>query len=205
MRLGVKKNELIPMNMDIIVANGTPLEVLGGIPIKLSLSPDGNGKVRVSHQVAYVAVGVNQFFICKAALCDLGLLPMVWPLKNLHEVNLPMQRTSSAEKDVGDTLATNDDDRRSQCLTKTRAPEPKGILPMEVPPLKLLVDPTVIPEAETYKIEDVKFEKVHKLVQVSTYFAEDSRTDLEEDVKYGVINRMHEDKELSHTITESGV
>ena len=123
-RLGVKINEMVLINMVITVANGTSLEVLGGIPDKLSLNPDGNGKVRESHQLAYVVVGVNQLYICKAALCDLGLLPM---------------RTLSAEKDVGDILAAS-------------------VLPMETPPLKLLVDSTVNPdaEAETYKIEDGK-------------------------------------------------
>ena len=72
-RLRVKMNEMIPTSMVITAANSTKLEIVGRIPIKM-IHYYG-GKVRESCQLAYVARGVNQFFVCKLALCDLGLLP----------------------------------------------------------------------------------------------------------------------------------
>ena len=138
---------MIPMNMEITSASGSPLEVLGGILIKIILNSEGNGKVRELRQLAYVAVGANQLSMCKSALCDLGLLLMVWPPKDLQGMNLPMQGKLSAKKDAGDTESTKGDDERSQCPTYTRPPDTTDALPMETHLLKLLMDSTVNYEA----------------------------------------------------------
>ena len=52
-----------------------------------------------------------------------------------------MQGTSLAEKDAGDTMAMNDDDRKCKCPMRMRPPEPPSTLPMaateeNVPKLK---------------------------------------------------------------------
>ena len=74
-RLGVKVSEMIPTSMNIMTANGNSMDIIGGILIKMIRS--FNGRVMESHQLAYVATGANQFFVCRAALCDLGLIPKV--------------------------------------------------------------------------------------------------------------------------------
>ena len=78
--------------------------------------------------MAYVAVGVNQLFVSKSALCDLGLLPLVWYSKNHQEIDLPMQGTLSAVNDVG-TLATNNNGK-CHCPMRKRPPETSSSLRM---------------------------------------------------------------------------
>ena len=109
-RLGVKINEMIPTSMVITAANGTTLEILGGIPIKMI--HHYGGKVREFCQLAYVARGANQFFICKSALCDLGLLPRGWLLEDPCSKESHMEGMSMTRKDVGSMLATAEEDRK---------------------------------------------------------------------------------------------
>ena len=58
-RMGVRDEDFIPMELNVFAANGVPMEVLGGIPVKLSVIPRVGGKMRESCQLAYVAMGVH--------------------------------------------------------------------------------------------------------------------------------------------------
>ena len=68
-RLGVRISEMMPISMNIMTMNGNSTNVIGGILIMMIHS--FNGRIRESKQLVYVATGVNQFVICRAALCDL--------------------------------------------------------------------------------------------------------------------------------------
>ena len=83
-RLGVKASEMIRTSMNITMANGNSMDIVGGIPIKMIHSL--NGKVMESKLLVYVATGANQFFVCRVALCNLSLIPKVWPPEELSKV-----------------------------------------------------------------------------------------------------------------------
>ena len=121
----------------------------------------------------------------------------------------PMEGISLGKKDVGSTLATTEEDRKCQCPTRTRPPEPPPMeenvpmlkqlvsyyyassdfntcthqfLPLveSLPPLRLLVDPTVTPKA------------VHKPAQVPIHFVDEVKAGLEKDIRLGVLERVPE-------------
>ena len=75
--MGVRDEDIIPIKLNVFAANGVLLEVLGGIPIKLSLIPKVGGKTKESHQLAYVAVGVHQLFMIWAYYHHLGIQRIV--------------------------------------------------------------------------------------------------------------------------------
>ena len=88
-----------------------------------------------------MAAGAKQFFICWMALCDLDLIPKVWPPKGSNDVTPPTKGAPMAGENIGDNLAAIKEDRICKCPTRTRPPEPPctiSFAPMEenVPKLK---------------------------------------------------------------------
>ena len=100
-RLGVKVNEMIPTSMNIMTANGNSMDILGGIWIKMIRSFKGN--VMESHQLAYIAAGAKQFFVCRMALCDLDLIPKVWPPEGSNNMTPLTKGVPMADENIGDS------------------------------------------------------------------------------------------------------
>ena len=60
----------------------------------------------------------------KSALCELGLIPVIWPPKDAGDIIRFMQRRSSAGMGSNDTRMTSTDNGLCQCLRKIRLPGP---------------------------------------------------------------------------------
>ena len=138
-RLGIKTSEMIPTSMNITTANGNSMDILRGIWIKMIHSFKGN--VMESHQLAYVAAGAKQLFICRMALCDLSLIPKVWPHEGSSDMTPPTKGVPTADENIGDTMAAVKEDRICKCPTRTRPLEPPHTIPFapmekNVPKLK---------------------------------------------------------------------
>ena len=61
------------------------MEILGGMFVKLVLSPNSRGESRESCQMVYGVVGVEELIICESALYDLGLSDMIMDVKGKRE------------------------------------------------------------------------------------------------------------------------
>ena len=73
MKLRIRREDMMGSSMDIKETSGGSLEVLGGIPVILSLNPNDNGNFKKTHQLAYVILGVTQIVVNRSALCELDL------------------------------------------------------------------------------------------------------------------------------------
>ena len=64
---------MIPIRGTIRMANGTPAEVIGGIPIVIGCNH--GGAVRSYQQLAYVVIGISHLCLSNAVVHDMGMLP----------------------------------------------------------------------------------------------------------------------------------
>ena len=64
---------------------------MGGIPIKLGINLKNNGEVRETQQLANVVPCIVQPLVNKSALCNLGLLPNLWPPRCVETGIMPMK------------------------------------------------------------------------------------------------------------------
>ena len=95
-RLGLKKNELMEMDVKVQVANGELLECLGGVPLRLSIYY-GVGCFEESRQLCYTVYHPTGLIV-HYTLLDLGLIPMGF----LNQVpEMEFGAVSSSIKDPG--------------------------------------------------------------------------------------------------------
>ena len=90
-KIGVQDVEMIDIRMDAKGIDGTSLKIVGGIPIKLGINLENNGELRETRQLVYVVPGIEQPLVNRSALCDLGLLPNLWPPRCVETRMMPMK------------------------------------------------------------------------------------------------------------------
>ena len=77
-KLGLSEKDLIPVEMKLGGANGSQLEILGGLFLVIS-GTDAAGKHWETNQLCYVAKGVEKLLLSKEACIKLGILSKSFP------------------------------------------------------------------------------------------------------------------------------
>ena len=107
-RLGVTLDNMVPISKTIKVVGNGVLDIIGGIPVKMTHCPDG--MERVSYQLVYMAERANIFFIGKVALDDFGLIPRVEPPEELSEATPSKDEISLTLEGRKDTMTVDGGD-----------------------------------------------------------------------------------------------
>ena len=191
-RLGLTKNDFIPVKMRMHAANDRPINILGVIIMRIS-GVDQNNNVTETRQMTYITKDSNSVFLNKAACIDLGMISENFPTVggvsssiNLitdkhHSCNcpkrelppplpskLPFPATPENCSKLQDFLL---DYYKSSTFTCEHQPLPL----MSGPPLKLCIDPNAVPVAH------------HSPIPVPVHWQERVKADLNRDVRLGVI------------------
>ena len=122
-------------------AGGSNLSIRGGMFIRMYLDPDRNGRVRESQQMVYIANCTSQYFICKAALMELGLLDRSFPMPQM----MPQRCEDRAQKPKSSGEVLYQEERQCKCPARCIPPEPPTELPMpatveNIPKLKKWIE-----------------------------------------------------------------
>ena len=78
MQLGLGEKDLLEVEMKLNGANGSQLRIMGGVFLVIS-GTDTAGKLYETHQLCYVAEGVEKLLLSKEACVKLGILPKSFP------------------------------------------------------------------------------------------------------------------------------
>ena len=198
--LGLEISDLIPVKTKLTAAGNTKLNILGGLFIKVG------GKTLTTRQLCYIQDGDNKVYLSRNACENLGIISTTFPRIGDHSVS-----EISEKRDSSDRRCTKSDDSKDKCRCPKRAKPPtapktipfsatpenhgklkewilnhyaastfnicenQGLLKMSGPPLEIDIDPSVTPSA------------VHTPIPVPIHWKDDVKSQLDRDVKLGVI------------------
>ena len=108
-RLGVMEEEMMGTNVDIKELNEDLLNILDGIPVILRASPSDKENVKETHQIAYVVSNLTKMVVHRAALFQMGLLKMSWPLTGIGDTAICTQNTQPGVIVSNDRQLGNED------------------------------------------------------------------------------------------------
>ena len=77
-RLGLRNSDLIPVKTKMRAASNDGINLLGAVLLKISGS-DATGNWLSTNQMTYITDCANQFFLCKEACTELGLITTKFP------------------------------------------------------------------------------------------------------------------------------
>lgn len=196
-RLGISETDLIPVTMKMHTASNMGIRILGATIVCLSVTcPDG--KTKETKQMTYVTDAADKFFLSREACVELGIIPENFPA--VQAVSTPGPDMQSAVQDQPTTCACP---RRQSPppppselpypATEDNIPRLKDFLLnhyksstfntcehqplplMDVPPMKLMVDPEAEPVAR------------HSPIPVPIHWRDTVKKGLDQDVQLGVI------------------
>lgn len=196
-QMGLCRNQLIPVSMQMTSANNSGIEIVGALPLRISgMSP--SGVKLTTRQIVYFTPSTKRMFMSKHACSSLGLISSNFPT-------------------IGEALETNDKQPQTsiesahtcQCPKRQMPPPPPKSLPypategnreklekflldyykastfnvcqhqplpmMTGPPMHLMIDPAATPFV------------THKPIPVPIHWKEDIYAGLTQDVNLGVI------------------
>ena len=124
-QLGVKQADLFPVATNLNTVTGAPVDIVGGLLLKLSGTNPKTGAVRTTRQLAYVSHTVPYPFLSREACQDLGLIPASFPAIGSCDT----QTTATA---AANTTATHT--RCSNSGVTSPDEQPCSCPPRELPP-----------------------------------------------------------------------
>ena len=77
-RMGLKKSDLIPVKKKMKAANNEEIKLLGATFLRIG-SPDMNGTWQETKAMCYVTDSTDRFYLSKASMMNLGMLPPEFP------------------------------------------------------------------------------------------------------------------------------
>ena len=198
-KMGLQKNNLHKDDTHCSTADGSPLKMLGFIPVKLKVK-DNNGEVHETNEILYFAEGVNATLVSLRALKNLGCVPAHWPLPACHANGLTEKDDKDEEEDEEEVMIpreptpTRPNQPPFPC-TEENIPKLKDwlvktfsassfntssapMVKMSGPPIEIHVDPSAIPIA------------VHKPILIPHHWQAQVKADLDRDVKLGIIEKV---------------
>ena len=106
-RLSIRKEEMIDIDTELETASGELLKIMEGLPVILTIKPEDTEEVEETcqmetHQMAYVALGGTCLVVNRLAMCELGLVPVIWPHKGVGNVVQLIQGRPKARVRVND-------------------------------------------------------------------------------------------------------
>ena len=203
--LGLKLNDLIPVNITLSAANNSKLKILGGVFLQV-WGRDKSGKRLSTRQLCYIQENDENIYLSRSTCESLGLIPKNFP--TIGDCIHAVIKKSGEPINTQCSKNTNSSVECS-CPKRTKPPQPPTSLPfpatpenreklerwitekyaastfnvcenqnlikMSGPPLKLDVDPNVTPTA------------VHTPIPVPIHWQDEVKAQLDRDVKLGVI------------------
>ena len=125
--LGFLKNDLIPVNVNLMAANKSPITVEGAACVRLEGVASDGSKQSCSTMV-YISRQAQGFYLSLENMMELGIVPR----------DFPSIKPSSSIDQVHHTTSTVDIDaikqKRCSCRTRTPVPEMPKELPFECVP-----------------------------------------------------------------------
>ena len=128
-KLGLSEKDLLPVEMKLNGANGSSIQILGGLFVVIS-GRDAAGKVWETNQLCYVGVGIEKFMLSKEALVKLGMIsrnfPMVGSSHDEHPVVAEITDTPNMPNIEQFDLepCAPEEDGSCNCPRRQPAPEP---------------------------------------------------------------------------------
>ena len=198
-QIGLSKNDLIPVSMQMHAANNKGIKILGAAILRLS-GQSTNGNTLETRQLTYVTDDSNKFFLSREACTDLGMISNTFPTIGETTQHDGCHSTSAPESPI--TMACDCPKRQPPPPKPVKLPFPateenrenlqswllkyykastfntcehQPLPMMEGPPLRLMVDPKAKPVAH------------HKPIPVPLHWQEDVKAGLDQDVRLGVI------------------
>lgn len=193
--LGLTISDLIPIKTNLKGVGGTPLNILGGVFIKV------RGKTHSTRQICYIQNKDSKIYLSRHACENLGIIPKTFP--QIGDV------TVLTETENAGCTETGHNKHRCTCPKRESPPPPPKTLPfaatpenrsklkawimdryksstfntcenqelnkMTGPPLKIDIDPNATPVA------------VHTPIPVPVHWKDQVKAQLDRDVKLGVI------------------
>ena len=101
-------------------ASNNSINLLGAILLKIS-GPDASGKLLSTNQMTYITDCTDNFFLCREACTDLGLIPITFPTIG-DRFCMQETRTTTAEDLETNSIATCGCPKRSVPQPKPKPP-----------------------------------------------------------------------------------
>ena len=126
--LGLSIKDLLTPTLNINAANSTGITVLGAIFVYIS-GTDNRGKVWGTHQICYVAEGLNHMLLSRQACEDLGMISSSFPTVGCHSNNYH-KTVQVGEIDAAEMIQSEFDlipcspDEEGACKCPRREPTP---------------------------------------------------------------------------------
>ena len=195
-RMGLSRANLYKDQTRCTTADGTPLKILGFIPVLVRVK-DGVGEKHVANECLYFAEGVKSTLISLRCLKSLGCVPEHWPLPaqafgvserdDMDEEYEPkiVERQPTPERperppfpcteeNIGRLKHWLEDVYATSSFNTSSAPMAK----MSGPPMKIHVDPNATPVA------------VHKPIPIPHHWQADVKADLDKDVRMEILEKV---------------
>ena len=187
-RLGIQKENLIPVTIKMSAANETSLQILGAAILRFTgMGPDGES--RQTRQIVYVTDSTDKIYLSREGCVALGLIskefPTIGEVKSVaatKECDCPQREFPPPRPSAIPFPATEENkDRLKDWLVKRYSSstfntcEHQPLPMMDVPPLRLMVNKEATPSA------------CHKAIPVPLHWMEKVKADIDRDVQLGVI------------------
>ena len=203
-KLGLNVRHLSKTRLQMTAANGNNLDIIGAIALRLSDSTSQGGIE--TRQIVYICRDTSDFFLSRGACVELGIVPPDFPIgcqkrQSTAEVsacNVTSESSMTATCDCPrrqppplppkDLLFPAVEDNREKLeqwlLSHYKAStfntcHHQPLLPMEGPPLRLMIHPDAKPVA------------CHTPIDVPIHWRDDVKAGLDQDCKMGVIEEVN--------------
>ena len=187
-RLGIKKEDLIPVSIKMSAANETSLRILGAAILRFT-GMGSDGKCCQTRQIVYITDSTDKIYLSREGCVALGLIskdfPTIGEVKSVattKECDCPQRETPPPRPSAMSFPATEENKNRlKDWLVKRYSSstfntcEHQPLPMMDVPPLRLMVNKEATPSV------------CHKAIPVPLHWMEKVKADIDRDVQLGVI------------------
>ena len=105
-KLNMKTSDLLPVKVRMNAANKRPINILGGILLKLIVKT-AEGNIYETRQLTYITDDTETFFLSKEACQDLHIIPRNFPsVNNIEDYNDRKETSSASSQDSSDTSSS---------------------------------------------------------------------------------------------------
>ena len=200
--LGLGEEDLIPVEIELSAANNSKLSILGGVFLSIG-GRDRDGDPIYTRQICYIQKDDDNVYLSRSACQSLGMISKNFPTigdclnavsvnKGMHNIYTPCSQNgkcSCPKREKPPTAPTtlpfpatveNREKLKNWILNRYASStfnicENQTLPKMSGPPLKLNIDPSVVPTA------------VHTPIPIPVHWKEEVKAQLDRDCKLGVI------------------
>ena len=135
---GFSKKHLIPVNMDLVAANKSPIKIDGAVLLRLN-GLSSNGMQLSCACMTYISQQAKGFYLSREAMMDLGIVSKDFPMvgavpERPDPLQYPSRLSYSREArnlNAGCSITLSDESSSCSCPERTVVPEPPTKLPFD--------------------------------------------------------------------------